>query len=107
MVEDRVSEILHNFYESYPHMSVDTLQILVFDKLKELKESIYIDSSNTLKKYNLPEILNTISLSNYEGKFNEDEIVEIKNALYNREYITEVFKHIRVLYGLKRGKLKV
>lgn len=98
MIEDKVSEILHNFYESYPYMTHYKLAEIL-DKLSTLKEEVYLRTKETLTKHNLPLI--TVREDLIEKKeLSVSQISEINEVLLDRDYLKEVVYHIQKLLGM-------
>ena len=113
MVEDRVSEILHNFYESYPHMSSDRMND-IYCKIAQLKEETYNRAKEVLLKYNLSIIMVMEDLDNWLvnrkkgygsndrlSELSDSQLREVFEALSDREYIKITYKYLTELNGIK------
>ena len=119
MVEDRVSEILHNFYESYPHMSSDRMND-IYCKIAQLKEETYSKAKEVLLKYNLSIIMVAEDLDNWlinrkRGyssndrllELSDDQLREIFEVLSDREYVKVTYKYLTELNGIKAISQKI
>lgn len=119
MVEVKVAEILHNFYEAYPYMSSDRMNTL-YESIRDLKEDVYFKAKNFLIKHNLSLILtlediDTLlmhratsgSRSNELDRLTESQLCELFELISDREYVKTIYKHLMSLNGLKAITQKI
>lgn len=119
MVEVKVAEILHNFYEAYPYMSSDRMNNL-YESIKSLKEDAYFKAKNFLMKHNLSPILTLEDVDTWmiykstggrrSGELNnltDDQLCELFELLSDREYVKTIYKHLTSLNGLKALTQKI
>lgn len=105
MVENRVAEILHNFYESCPYMTYYKLADIL-EELNVIKGEVYNRAKTLLTKYNLPavtvreDLVNRVDLSS-------TALSELNEALFDRDYIKELINHIQVLMGFRYTNNKI
>ncbi len=105
MIEDRIAKVLHNFYESCPYMTYYKLAEIL-GELNIIKGEAYNRAKETLTKYNLPTMTLREDLVN-RSELSSNQIRELNEVLFDREYIKELVSHIQKLLGMRYTNNKV
>lgn len=94
-----VGDILQNFYEHFPSLTLNTLQGY-YSSLEIIKDRVCEESREALLEFNLPLVTVREDIV-YKHILKDDDKAKLIELLSAKEYVIEVYKHLGKLLGHK------